>query len=445
MITKVNHLVAVLVLIITFLIPSIILASDNVLATQKKLNELGFNAGAVDGIWGNTTKNALIEYLSTKGLKFDGSLDNNEFKMLDIPLIKVFTVKNPSKFSVPSAYKRLLEIGFNDPKQGHRQELVVADNVPEHAKTLYRNIQKNLNKVIGGYPNYVQLIFDDDEPNTNNTLILERLRELKYDSVDWTWSKKDGQSLKKNCLAAADPGGSRSPFTTPHGICLQPMSRINDPFDSGGPIWKKQSRLALNWAHEYFHHYQRAMGLERGLDYQSGSGSVDAPMWWVEGAAVAFQKAWFKENWKDIPELKSKSWQQLKGISISRDYTDERLYKKVRKALQGKSGNYKDCHKDWMLSSDQRRYDSGDKCIAKFLAVPFMAYKSSYKTVWIDIPKDYYSIGFWGAVEKNLGLTEKEFYAEFNSFMRSGNVGSNPPKGWKPRHQEISKYANFLN
>ena len=78
MITKVNHLVSIIVLIITFLIPSIILASDNVLATQKKLNELGFNAGAADGIWGNTTKNALIEYLSTKGLKFDGSLDNND-------------------------------------------------------------------------------------------------------------------------------------------------------------------------------------------------------------------------------------------------------------------------------------------------------------------------------------------------------------------------------
>ena len=84
MITKVNQLVSIIVLIITFLIPSIILASDNVLATQKKLNELGFNAGAADGIWGNTTKNAVIEYLSTKGLKFDGSLDNNEFKMLGI-------------------------------------------------------------------------------------------------------------------------------------------------------------------------------------------------------------------------------------------------------------------------------------------------------------------------------------------------------------------------
>ena len=50
-----------------------------------------------------------------------------------------------------------------------------------------------------------------------------------------------------------------------------------------------------------------------------------------------------------------------------------------------------------------------------------------------------------GALEKHLGLSEQEFYDEFDAFLRSGNVGSNPPKGWKTRDQEISKYANFLN
>ena len=74
MVIKVNHLVAVLVLSISFLIPSTMLASENVLATQMKLNELGFNAGTADGFWGNTSKNALVEYLSTKGLKFGGKM-----------------------------------------------------------------------------------------------------------------------------------------------------------------------------------------------------------------------------------------------------------------------------------------------------------------------------------------------------------------------------------
>ena len=116
MITKVNHLVSIIILIITFLIPSIILASDNVLATQKKLNELGFNAGAADGIWGNTTKNALIEYLSTKGLKFDGSLDNNEFELLEIKNLR--NEKLPFRYNIDkslhkswvSEFKNIMEI-----------------------------------------------------------------------------------------------------------------------------------------------------------------------------------------------------------------------------------------------------------------------------------------------------------------------------------------------
>ena len=81
---RIKKIVPAIIFLITFSIPSLINASENVLATQKKLNELGFIAGPADGIWGNTTKNALIKYLSTKGLKFDGSLDNNEFKMLGI-------------------------------------------------------------------------------------------------------------------------------------------------------------------------------------------------------------------------------------------------------------------------------------------------------------------------------------------------------------------------
>tara|TARA_B100000767_G_scaffold212109_1_gene199306 strand:- start:637 stop:888 length:252 start_codon:yes stop_codon:yes gene_type:complete len=70
--------------LLSFLFPTMGVSdlSSNVFSTQKKLNELGFNAGVVDGIWGGTTKNALIEFLSGKGIKFDGLLDENEFKML---------------------------------------------------------------------------------------------------------------------------------------------------------------------------------------------------------------------------------------------------------------------------------------------------------------------------------------------------------------------------
>ena len=72
--------------LLSFLFPTMCFSdlSPNVFSAQKKLNELGFNAGIADGIWGNTTKNALIEFLSGKGIIFDGLLDENEFKILGI-------------------------------------------------------------------------------------------------------------------------------------------------------------------------------------------------------------------------------------------------------------------------------------------------------------------------------------------------------------------------
>ena len=48
------------------------------------------------------------------------------------------------------------------------------------------------------------------------------------------------------------------------------------------------------------------------------------------------------------------------------------------------------------------------------MATAYIAYKSSHKTVWIDIPQDYYELGWWGAFEKHVGLTKQEFFDEYN-------------------------------
>jgi hypothetical protein len=99
------------------------------------------------------------------------------------------------------------------------------------------------------------------------------------------------------------------------------------------------------------------------------------------------------------------------------------------------------CLSDWYMTSAD---NLSRTCEGANLATAFMAYKSSYKTVWIDIPQDYYDLGFWGAVEKHLGFTEQEFFDEYNAFMRSGDPGDEPPAGWAPPQGPISAYADFL-
>jgi hypothetical protein len=65
-----------------------------------------------------------------------------------------------------------------------------------------------------------------------------------------------------------------------------------------------------------------------------------------------------------------------------------------------------------------------------------------------DIPADYYELSFWGAIEKHLGLTELEFYAEFNALLRSVDANTidetYAPPGWKIPEGDIAEVVDFL-
>ena len=62
---------------ITLLIPHAVFA-DTVAQSQRMLNQLGYNAGPVDGAYGGKTKRALEAFYAKSGGSFDGKLDANE-------------------------------------------------------------------------------------------------------------------------------------------------------------------------------------------------------------------------------------------------------------------------------------------------------------------------------------------------------------------------------
>ena len=49
--------------------------SNDVVKTQKMLNQLGYNAGPVDGAYGGKTKRALEAFYAESGGSYDGKLD----------------------------------------------------------------------------------------------------------------------------------------------------------------------------------------------------------------------------------------------------------------------------------------------------------------------------------------------------------------------------------
>ena len=53
---------------------------------QRMLNQLGYNAGAVDGAYGKKTRGALEAFYADNGSSFDGKLDANEVADLKIAM-----------------------------------------------------------------------------------------------------------------------------------------------------------------------------------------------------------------------------------------------------------------------------------------------------------------------------------------------------------------------
>ena len=76
--------------------------------------------------------------------------------------------------------------------------------------------------------------------------------------------------------------------------------------------------------------------------------------------------------------------------------------------------------------------------------VAYMVHLTSWQTVWIDIPQDYYDFGFWGSFEKHIGMTNQEFYDAYNMLLTSGDINDDPPDGWTFPEGPISAYADFL-
>ena len=74
-------------------------SSPEVKNVQYLLNQIGFNAGKEDGVYGNTTKKALVDFYESQGKIFDGSADQNEISDLILENSKFMPTKNKITFA----------------------------------------------------------------------------------------------------------------------------------------------------------------------------------------------------------------------------------------------------------------------------------------------------------------------------------------------------------
>ena len=104
-----NKLQSLIATAIIFLSTQATYADNRVKAVQQKLLALGYQPGVADGIWGTNSEAALNQFLFSKGLTFDGTIDINEFELLEI-----FSFRYNIDESLPAAwvneFKNVMEI-----------------------------------------------------------------------------------------------------------------------------------------------------------------------------------------------------------------------------------------------------------------------------------------------------------------------------------------------
>ena len=350
-----------------------------------------------------------------------------------------------------------------------------------------------------------------DEENAPVFRLLEEIGFSNWDEDitqnGWTTQKALDKS---SCLTGSEPNGGPLEAGTDfakYSLCILwtwNFTKEDVYFDQFPPLpegeyyhqWLNDVGLWDSLYHEHFHHYQVVHGLDRvtGFDntnFDLPEQSVLAPWWWLEGAGQFFP--WYgRDHWREIDHLAyldpdnpeyERYWETLDWsipagnsgnnyaslddhfqwtidqLNASFFFAASQVQDTPNKSMGlmnagvAEGENCKDWEASpedgWYAGDDRRSYEGQGSCTWIIFAAgtQFIAHKSSWQVALRDIPADYYELGFWGSIEKHLGLTELEFYAEFNALLRSVDANTidetYAPPGWKIPDEDMAKVVDF--
>ena len=323
-----------------------------------------------------------------------------------------------------------IAVEWDKPQNRFAQEIVVATDVPQTVVDEYYEIQSMLNSIIGSYNRYVTVVTTSNEFSQP---VFDKLTEIHWDQE---LNIVNGHLVGAGCLISS---GEHSVFPPdPYSLCTMDYEFIEYPHETkewGSPLSQRRAVIYHGWAHEYFHRYQRAYHYELNL---GNLDSVDTPVWWIEGAAILFPNIWLNQSWQEINLFKDLTFNDVDVEGMNLDM----WYKTARQQAQGLYTGGDDRCNNYMMNSLDKSYDTTGWCFIG-IANAYLAYLTSYETVWVDIPKDIYDLSFEKSFEKHTDMTLEEFYDKFNLFMRQGDYDDPPPPGFFP-DQPISEIVDFF-
>ena len=325
--------------------------------------------------------------------------------------------------------EHLERIGVNVPKSDPQHWILFSESIPDDLVQQNAEIMDLVVGIVGGYDRYVHITYELDDPNTENLRILNELgvRNGTLQSIN------DVHEIR-GCLAGFT-AFERWDGKHEYSFCMQP-NPLTDP------VWENDRqnstpdsfryRTFNGWVHEYFHHYQKSYLFGRAMAMENDccglNDPIGAPAWWTEGSAMVFpdlfvreyfdELSYSKENGLSVDEMISGRAPLVINLSFEWIYTD---------AKRQAAGLDPGCD----VVGPAEEYRDAPKC-SWFLMNVYLAYLTSYQTLWVGLLEDMWELGFDGSFEKHVGMTKEEFYDSYNAFMRSGDPDDPPPPGFFP-------------
>jgi len=354
---------------------------------------------------------------------------------------------------VPEGYKKnyfelSTELGNNKPKKNAEMCVLFSESIPDIFRVYQLDVMEKLIDYVGGYDRWVHIVYEPEDQGLEAVDALDKF-DFFYDNNN----KKVELTLQYVHLKNG---------------CLSGLSRKNDfklNFYTGcidpNPLtyyWWKNDRDRMGEAflmgymngvaHEYYHHVQWVHIFDR-FSYTIDDPTLQfgfVPAWYVEGQAIVFPSLFIRDNFDDLqivkdyglqgacvgdPEYKIETFKgkfiKMAGCNLSQKY----MFYRNELNGDGQCPGFTNLeeYRDTALCS---AYGWG---MINF----YIAYLTSFETLFIKFHEDAYELGFPETLKKHTGMNSEELYTSFNTFILDNPT---PPEGFFPT-EPLNELVDF--
>jgi hypothetical protein len=347
-------------------------------------------------------------------------------------------------------------IGQNMPKLDPEHHVLIGspDKLPPFFEEDYKQILSWLIEMGLGYDRFIHVVYDRED---NNDQLLDKLRQIGLvvqGDVGWDINNLYAD---RSCLS-----DKASVFEKNRGrifnFCNQPNPYTDPDFPedlaNGGDAYY-YTNIAHNQVHEYFHHTQSAHVLDgfmgASTDCCGNDNAIEAPPFWVEGAAMVFPDLFVWEKFDDLNYTKRNEFKRGNGkyegtspivCQTNTNYLcdqGKQAYQNEKRRVQQKGGK---CYLGSRSGADIYDYTIRDPQCDWAMAAYYLAYITSFQVMWVDIARDMWALGFPASFEKHVGMNINEFAESYSEFMNTGSPEDLPPAGFFPT-APLSELVDF--